>query len=377
MIRKTVVLASVLKPVNDPRLYERFALSMAKSNKYDVKIIGFPPQKMPVNENITCHSLGHFSRFSIKRWLTPFRILRFYIKEKPEYIIFNTPEIQLVTVLYKIIFGSKVIYDVTENYRLTFIHKRMLILLANRLLAHLIRLKERMLSRFIDHFILAEAVYESQLPFLGNRYTIAENKPAAGPLMEVLERPYFTQKKAKYDFKLLFSGTISREYGLKTALSFFELLNKHVNVSLTITGICRSEHDKALIEEYKNRYANIFSIISPYPVDHDIILSEILACDAGIMPYPLNEANIGKMPSKFYEFLALDKPLMTSYNRLWVNKLTHLQNVLLIDFTQPDINLIKETIKAIDKSTSGQIINHKYTWESEESRFLDIFTSLG
>ena len=50
MSQTQIVIASVLKPLKDPRLYYRFAISMRETNKYLINIIGFSLKKEPEEE---------------------------------------------------------------------------------------------------------------------------------------------------------------------------------------------------------------------------------------------------------------------------------------------------------------------------------------
>ena len=46
-MKKKIVIASVLKPVDDVRAYWKLSQSMAKTNKYEVNIIGNDGKKPP------------------------------------------------------------------------------------------------------------------------------------------------------------------------------------------------------------------------------------------------------------------------------------------------------------------------------------------
>ena len=44
--KSTVVIASVLKPVDDSRMYEKIGLTLAESGRYDVHVIGCAERKL-------------------------------------------------------------------------------------------------------------------------------------------------------------------------------------------------------------------------------------------------------------------------------------------------------------------------------------------
>src|SRR5258708_6960296 len=95
MKKQRIVIASLLKPVNDTRMFEKMANSLARV--YDVFIIGFSSEK-DVSVNSSIHFLPHgpFKRISFQRFIQPLRILKKIHKVKPEVLIVNTHELLIV-----------------------------------------------------------------------------------------------------------------------------------------------------------------------------------------------------------------------------------------------------------------------------------------
>ena len=176
MEKTKVVIASVLKPIDDTRMYEKFGLSMAKTNKYDTNIIGFASKNVKPHDSLTFHPLGTFPRLSWARLWAPWKVYRIYLQVKPQLIIANTHEILLVTVLYKIFFGAKIIYDVRENYVKNIMHTTVFPRLLRPMLAAWVRLKELITKPFFNQYLLAEKIYRKQLGFLPDRAVVIENK---------------------------------------------------------------------------------------------------------------------------------------------------------------------------------------------------------
>ncbi|HEY5825655.1 MAG TPA: glycosyltransferase, partial [Cyclobacteriaceae bacterium] len=89
---KRIVLASILKPVNDTRMFEKLAVSLADSGAFEVTIIGYPSIQKVVHPNI--HFIAHkiFKRISIGRLFAPVKVLKETLQVKPEVIIINTHE---------------------------------------------------------------------------------------------------------------------------------------------------------------------------------------------------------------------------------------------------------------------------------------------
>lgn len=123
MSKKVAVIASILKPVDDTRLYEKLGLSMRESNKYQINIIGFEVKKPPIHSEVKFHSLYNGSRFGIRRVWAPWKFLLLLISLKPELVIICTPELLLPGCLYKAVTWNKLWYDVQENYRRNISHQ--------------------------------------------------------------------------------------------------------------------------------------------------------------------------------------------------------------------------------------------------------------
>jgi hypothetical protein len=54
--KRRIVLASVLKPVDDTRMFEKIGVSLAGADEAEVIIIGYPSQRPPTHQTITFHS---------------------------------------------------------------------------------------------------------------------------------------------------------------------------------------------------------------------------------------------------------------------------------------------------------------------------------
>ena len=105
MKKRRIVLASILKPVDDTRMFEKMAVSLARVNEYEIFVIGFPTKEPKViSQNITQIPLKKFNRLSIGRLLAPLKVLNYIYKVKPEVLMVNTHELLLVSCVNRIFF---------------------------------------------------------------------------------------------------------------------------------------------------------------------------------------------------------------------------------------------------------------------------------
>jgi len=315
MKKTKVVIASVLKPIDDTRMLEKFGLSMAETNKYDINIIGIESKNTPSYNNVSFHPLSAVKRTSWKRIMYKWRVFRTIIKVKPKIIIANTHELLTVISLYRILFGGKIIYDIRENYYMNIRNTQVFPKYLRWPVAAYVRLKEWLSKPFIQHYILAERIYQSQLPFLGKQQTVIENKYA--PRKD--ERTaYRNPDHSQID--LVFTGTLSRENGLYDAIDITKKLHAiNSQIRLRIVGYCalRSE-----LESLKAAVADLEFIElngGDHLVPHREIVEAIEKADFGfVLKKNNNGTNDQKLLTRIFEYTANKLPIILINNPFWI-----------------------------------------------------------
>jgi len=310
-VKRKILIASFLKPVNDIRSYEKIAKSLATNSNYEVYCIGYPSNIELSNNKIKLLALSYFKKSGFSRLIARWKAFKLYIKVKPELIIVNSPDLLFVTSLYKIIFGGKIIYDIRENYFKNLWYQKNYSWGVRHLLAILIRGKEIILSPLFAHFILAENVYKQQLNFLGRRYSIIENK-------SLPTKKNRTPTKKSGILKFLISGTIAYEYGIIEGVNFFKnVARSHFNSTLKIIGHCPNKRLRDALEILAKENTQINLEISSNPVAHIKIEEAILEADFGLLPYQKNKSFTGKWPTKIFEYMAAKLPIIIQENETW------------------------------------------------------------
>src|SRR5260221_12162025 len=173
--KRRILLASVLKPVDEPRMFERMGQSLA-ANGYEVFIVGFPPSNNKSIHGIHLFPHRKFNRISLARIKVRFKILKHAFSIKPNVFTVCTHELLGVAMLYKILTGRKIVYDVQENYWNNIIHTGAWLKIIRPLIAALVRLKEIIASPLFSKFLLAEKCYETELSFAKRKSVVVENK---------------------------------------------------------------------------------------------------------------------------------------------------------------------------------------------------------
>ena len=263
-----IVLASVLKPADDTRMFHKMGQTLAAAG-HEVHICGFPSESKCFRKNIFLHFHKRFKRLGFFRLTVPWLILRKIVAIKPDMLIITTHELLPAGVLAKMICNTTLIYDVQENYFLNIMALPSFPWLIRPFLAGYVRVKEMLLSPFVDHFMLAEAAYASELPFVRKRFSILENK---------VKRPaqLKTRSRIRQNIQLLFSGTLDETTGVFIAIRLAKVLHQHDSgIRLTVIGYCAlPETLKRIREEIKT--TDFISLIGGDTlVPHEKILEAI------------------------------------------------------------------------------------------------------
>jgi glycosyltransferase involved in cell wall biosynthesis len=329
MSQKTpVVIASVLKPVNDPRMLFKLAYSLRETNKYDLNIIGFSSKKTPNYENIRFHSVFSKSRKHFTRIMVPFRMLGVLFRTRPRLTIVTTYELLPAAVLGKLLFGYKLVYDVQENYSKNVIYNNTLPKPLRKPAALFIRICEKTAGPLVDHYLFAEKSYVKEFPQIKN-YTVIENKSAWYSDSSV---PIHLNPHAHIRF--LISGTITEAYGVKKALQWFlSLLGAYPNIHLRIVGHAPVLSFRKQIEALARSHQRIYLNLSSVPISHEVLRQCMQKADVVVLPYLLLPSIRDKVPTKLYEALALRKPIMISKNPVWEQMICSGPAGLGVDFS--------------------------------------------
>ena len=355
MKKGRIVIASVLKPVDDTRMYEKMACTLLHSNDYEITLIGQAIDQIPVNQGIEFVPFKVTERFGLERFLVPIKVLLKLFKVRPDLLIVNTHELLIVSLINRILFGSVIVYDIRENYYRNIRFSETYSPKLRLPLSWWIRGKEKLFARLFHHIILAEKSYATELGFIGKRFTILENKALP---------PKDITKASSGVHKLLFTGTISKSTGVFEAITLATALHKvDQDIRLLIAGFCALPRTRAeLLERIQDKpFIQLKGFYQLVP--HQEIIAEIERADFGIMYYPPSPHTSGAIPTKLFEYMANQLPIITWANQPYAPRIVEQNAGLLWDV--PEVLLDKmKTQSFYPKPAEGVY------WESK------IFTDL-
>jgi glycosyltransferase involved in cell wall biosynthesis len=358
--KRRIVLASVLKPVDDTRMFEKLGATLAEDKSFEVSIIGYPSTNPSIQANITLIPLPAFNRISFKRLIQPWIVFKKINKIDPEIIIINTPELLFVAVLSRIFFKRRIIYDVLENYYLNIRFTATYPWLARPILSCIIRVVEWITAPFVHHFLLAEKAYSKELGF-AKPFTILQNKL---PKSLALKYP---RKQTDGNSKLIFTGTLATSTGIFDAIKLYKRLREiAATYSLTIIGYCPIPETLSEIKHEIKDDPSIRLIGGDLLVPHDQILDQISRTDFGIIIYPPNPSTQSSIPTKLYEYLALQVPVLIHHNEE-SHQLVESNHAGMI-INEP-LNFIQLSTE-IKKQRSPRPVSEHIFWESEAKNLI-------
>ena len=328
MEKTPLVIASVLKPIDDTRMLEKFGLSLAETNKYEINIIGFESKNTPAYDNIHFFPLKRFERLSLKRILAPIQIYRIILKVKPKVLIVNTHELLIVSIIYKILFGTRLYYDIRENYAKNISNTQVFPFLLRPFLSAWVRTKEWLSRPFVKGYLLAERVYARQLPFIHRKYGIIENKYAP----QNNEHTAYRQTDPHH-LNLVFTGTLSSENGLFEAIELSKRLHQiDPSIRLRIVGYCALKKELKALKEAIQGHDFIELNGGDHLVPHREIIEAIQKADFGFVLKKSNkDTNSEKLLTRLFEYTANHLPILLTNNPHWIDYCSQFNAALVVD----------------------------------------------
>lgn len=378
-MKKKIIIASVLKPTDDVRMYEKFANSIAKCfpNEFEIHILGAQSNRQspvkPSNEQeiqeFFFHPIAQFDRLSSKRFKYSKTFLINVFKINPSLLIINSPELLLAALLVKMKLKIPIIYDVRENYFFNILYQPTYKNYLRPFLATAVRSLEHLSRLWIDFYLLAERCYEKEFSFAKGKSEIIENKYK--PLS--LEFQVRSSEFKIPSLNFLYTGTISPTYGTINAIRFVKKIKIYFPESqLVIKGFCADKHYLKLLKTEAEDCGFINLEISEVPINHQEIIATFEKSDIALLPYLPNKSTENCIPAKMYEYIAHSLPMVVQKNALWESICLPCKAALFIDFEEENIEKLVHDLAVYPFYSEG---NKDFAfWESEEKKLIPIIS---
>ncbi len=361
--KRRIVIASILKPVDDTRMMEKMGMSLQHAG-YEVTVIGYPTKQPKVVPGINTVSHTPFSRLSFGRILSRVTVLIKAWKQHPDIFIFTTHELLGPALLLKIFTNTIVIYDVRENYYRNIRYSEAFPPILRWPLASMVRFKEKLLAPMIDHFILAERAYESEFRFHRGGWTVLENK-AVGI------HPVPRKRGGR---RMLFSGTLAKSTGVFRAIALARQMHQYdPGITLTIAGYAASRQVQEELSGLSAANPFITLVGVTQLVSHDVIVQSIHESDLAMVAYPPALHTEGSRPTKLYEYLSAGLPMLIEERWPWISEFAYCQPFIVVDFDHPDIPSV---IQQWDEENFYPVPARGVAWAEEATKLLRLLSTL-
>ena len=358
-----IVIASVLKPVDDVRNFEKIATSLADHKNYEIIILGIEGNSSSQSKQIVFKPWREFKRLSFDRFRVQQAFWKTLKQENPDLIICTTFELLVASVVYRLSYRSKIIYDIQEDYFKNLWYQKFYPSGFKHLAGLSIRAMEWALSPFVSGYTLAERIYQNDIRFTRKNLLILENKSL----------PIWRQETNE-NFKVVFTGTITSYSRAKQAIDLYlQIKDQLPKSTLTVIGhVPVSSYHKLLECSFQNE-PDIELKLSQHPVAHAEIINEISSASLGIIGYSPNPVNINKIPTKLYEYTAAKLPYLIQKDTHWSNVGEALGGAIPTDFIQPDLSYIRDRLERIGPS---EYTETGHSWKENEEKLRDFVSSI-
>jgi glycosyltransferase involved in cell wall biosynthesis len=360
-----VVLAHTQKPPFETRIYDKIANSLLAIHHLEIQILGADNfVTAETNTTIKLWPVFTIKRGFFNRLYNSGVFGLYLLKLKPDTIILCSPDLLWPAVVYKLIFGKRLIFDIQENFGLNFIYQSEYRKLNWINLQQLVELYFSWFFPFVDRFWLAEKVYEDQLLISNHKLKIFENK-----VPEKWIVPDKQKEKNKKGLCFLFSGLITEESGIQKAIDFFKAFQgQFPDARLMIAGFIPNQNLRKKIQSYKNKNRGIEVLESNDWVSSQHILEKFAQSDVLILSYKETEANKGKVPTKYFEARFMGKPVLCQRNGNFSKLVLESESGFEVDFQNPYLNNFEEIFKKIQSYESSKESKLNFVFAAEELR---------
>jgi len=336
--------------------------------KFYEEIDGYRIYRLPIKRDrtrgIILYSLEYFSFF-----LLCF-IVSFYLSCKNKYIfvqVHNIPNILIACALKAKHNGAKLILDMHEVLP-EFCKQRY----NNKLIFNLALYEERISIRMTDYLIVAGhrlKIILTNRGYTKDIITVVNNAPDDS-FFNLKNNEDTNERSGK--FILCYHGLLSTDYPLESVIKAISiLLSENLKIEFIIIGDgpLKKKYIRLVKEldiEKEVKFIGIVPLIE--------IPNYLRKCDAGIVPIADDEYNNTGIPTKFYEYINLYKPVLVSHC-LAVKDLFSENDVLY--FYVDDPSSITECVKKIifNKYLRNKLATNAYNalksdnWSINEKRY--------
>jgi len=356
---------------DDERIYHR-EISTLHENNYDIRYFTLSNVKTNLSQTRINHKNYDLSKVSLDKYLEC--VEKDLIKKPPKIVHIHEPELFPIAVKMKKLFGSKIVYDVHEDYismintfsRLTWPLKTLKI--------KYWKYKEKQFLKYVDEiFIASPTIVNSDFVAQGFNPTLLENFP----LKKFIEK---IELNSKIKNSIIYHGNLGPERGISDLIKALSIVvNEIPDANLSIYGSYR-------ISSYKDELMQLITslklkknITINEHVEHKNIWRYLRKYEVGVIPFKNNPLTSINTPTKLFEYMGCGCKIVSASLKPILR-----YDIKGVDFFNPgDVNGLAESIMKSLKSlkldsliyNQNKILN-TYCWESNKSKIAGVYKKL-
>lgn len=297
---RVCVITTVHTP-HDGRILFKECASLAK--RYEVTLLAFADMEPEQRGRVSVKPLPK-PKGRPARVMAGSRMLRAAVAERADIYHFHDPEFLFQARKLKRITGKPVIYDVHENYPVTFDHKDYLPGLGRRIGARAVDSLERRVTPHLDAVVVADDDLVRRFNPFAPRVVAVKNYPPA----DALPPPDFDYPRKPWAIHV---GGLALVRGADKLLEAFVLVHRALpEARLVLVGDVRLDENQ--LEGFLERYgiADVVDVngFLPYPEAMDLVTR----CRVGVAPMPHHEKFRRNLASKVFDYMGAGTPYVAS-----------------------------------------------------------------
>ncbi len=356
----------------DVRIFHKEAKTLVRAG-LEVAIIAQHDENETV-DGIRIFALPRIGNRTRRILILTLRAFWLALRQRANIYHLHDPELLPVGMLLKLIKGTKVIYDVHEDYSKQMLSKPYFGKSIGKGIGLLVKIVESFSSKSFDAIITAtdeilrnfshhkRALSVRNFPIVSNFSTKREKEDSEKELLS-----------------LIYIGGLERIRGLTQMIKALEHFDSDAQLKLTLCGDFYPpgyEHKLRSLKGFK-------SVEYLGWVKADKIPSLLEKHDVGIVCFLPEPNHINSMPNKIFEYMAAGLPIIASSFPLWKTIVEGNGCGICVDPLNPEE--IAEAIKHLMEhpglreemgERGRRAVTEKYNWEKEGKKLLDLYAQL-
>ena len=356
---------------DDERIYHK-EISALHEKKYVIIYFTLSDLKTNLSQPGISHKNYDLSKVSLGEYLE--RVEKDLIKEPPKVVHIHEPELFSLAVKMKILFNTKIVYDVHEDYISMIDTFSRLIWPLKSLKIKYWKYKEKQFLKYVDEiFIASPTIVNSGFVSQGFNPILLENFP----LKKFIEKVEFNSKKKD---SIIYHGNLGPERGISDLIKALSIVvNEIPNANLAIYGSYRiSSYKDELMQLIKSLELEKNVKINDH-IEHKDIWRYLRKYEVGVIPFRNNALTNLNTPTKLFEYMACGCKIVSSSLRPVLR-----YDIKGVDLFNPgDVNGLAKSIIISLKSKKLNSLNYNqnkilntYCWELNKSKIVGVYEKI-